>query len=104
MYTSTKRWTAGRKHILRLQVQCSKFFLTPQKLVQDLIIYLFHNFCQGYTIPEDSVIFINVKTIFMNKEHWGDPEKFRPERFLTDEGKIKKDEWLIPFGKGELRT
>lgn len=36
----------------------------------------------------------------MDKQHWGDPEVFRPERFLNDAGKIINDSWLIPFGIG----
>jgi len=36
-----------------------------------------------------------------NKEHWGDPEVFRPERFLNPEGFVKKDEHFIPFGTGK---
>lgn len=36
---------------------------------------------------------------------WGDPEKFRPERFLDDNGKLclKKD-ITLPFGAGELNS
>lgn len=34
---------------------------------------------------------------------WGDPENFRPERFLDDNGKLclKKD-ITLPFGAGKL--
>lgn len=38
----------------------------------------------------------------MDKEHWGDPETFRPERFLDTKGNIIQDDWLIPFGLGKL--
>jgi cytochrome P450 len=45
--------------------------------------------------------FINTWGIHRNKEHWGDPENFRPERFIDKEGKlIANDEWLLPFGSG----
>ena len=40
-------------------------------------------------------------SLFQDKEHWGDPEIFRPERFLDSEGKFVKDEWIIPFGAGK---
>lgn len=30
---------------------------------------------------------------------WGDPENFRPERFLNDDGKLVKD-YSLPFGLG----
>lgn len=32
---------------------------------------------------------------------WGDPENFRPERFLSEDGKkYQKSEYLIPFQLG----
>lgn len=36
---------------------------------------------------------------------WGDPENFRPERFLDDSGKLclKKDASL-PFGAGKCKS
>lgn len=37
----------------------------------------------------------------MDVEHWGDPESFRPERFLNNNGKIVNDTWLMPFGLGK---
>ena len=40
-------------------------------------------------------------SLFQDKDHWGDPEVFRPERFLDPEGKLVKDEWMIPFGAGK---
>lgn len=38
----------------------------------------------------------------MNKEIWGDPEVFRPERFLNNERKLILHDSLIPFGLGKL--
>ncbi|KAF4530244.1 hypothetical protein B566_EDAN018308 [Ephemera danica] len=36
----------------------------------------------------------------MDPEIWGDPENFRPERFLTEDGQYQKNEHLLPFGGG----
>ena len=40
--------------------------------------------------------------IMHDQEYWGDPEVFRPERFLDQEtGKFKGSERLVPFGLGK---
>jgi len=36
-----------------------------------------------------------------DKDYWGDPENFRPERFLDDEGNFRRDERLSAFGLGK---
>ena len=37
----------------------------------------------------------------MDPEVWEDPEAFRPERFLTEEGKVHKPKHFMPFGAGQ---
>ncbi|KAB7494920.1 Methyl farnesoate epoxidase, partial [Armadillidium nasatum] len=54
----------------------------------------------GFNLPSDTLLLINVFSVQMDKKYWGDPEHFRPERFITPENKIRKEERLIPFGKG----
>lgn len=36
----------------------------------------------------------------MDEQHWGDPQEFRPERFLDSSGNIISDSWFMPFGIG----
>uniref|UniRef100_A0A1A9UXW5 Cytochrome P450 n=1 Tax=Glossina austeni TaxID=7395 RepID=A0A1A9UXW5_GLOAU len=57
----------------------------------------------GYDIPKDTIIFIGLRSVLMDREHWGDPETFRPERFIDDEGKAFKDDFFMPFGQGRRR-
>lgn len=33
---------------------------------------------------------------------WGDPENFRPERWLTEEGRLIKQDKTMGFGGGKL--
>lgn len=41
----------------------------------------------GYTIQKGTGIFFNMDPVFKDNKFWGDPENFRPERFL-----VKKDD------------
>ena len=42
-----------------------------------------------------------LKPLYMKGSHWTDGDEFRPERFLDLEGKVIRDEHLIPFSIGE---
>ncbi|XP_064086738.1 methyl farnesoate epoxidase-like [Macrobrachium nipponense] len=55
---------------------------------------------QGYNIPARTMVMVNLYSIQMDRQYWGDPENFRPERFLNPDGTLRKDERMIPFGKG----
>jgi len=56
---------------------------------------------KGYFFPKGTSIFHNAHYIHHNPEIWGDPENFRPERFLSPDGKtFKKHEALMPFSVG----
>ncbi|XP_050521557.1 methyl farnesoate epoxidase-like isoform X3 [Daktulosphaira vitifoliae] len=58
---------------------------------------------QEYKIPNDTLILASIWSVHMDKQHWGDPENFRPERFLNETGQIINDSWFIPFGIGRRR-
>lgn len=60
----------------------------------------------GYgVIHKGTRIMINTWTLHHDKSFWGDPEKFRPERFLDDNGELlppdhpERKHW-VPFGAG----
>lgn len=57
----------------------------------------------GYQIPKNTTILMGLRTVHMDPEHWGDPENFRPERFLDADSKICNTERLTPFGLGRRR-
>ena len=60
---------------------------------------------QGYDIPEGTVVLVNLYSICMDKELWGDPETFRPERFLDGEGELDRGlvEQVSTFSLGRRR-
>jgi methyl farnesoate epoxidase/farnesoate epoxidase len=50
---------------------------------------------------QDATVLICLWSVLSDPGHWGDPEVFRPERFLDSNGKFVKDEWMINFGSGK---
>lgn len=57
---------------------------------------------KGYTIPKDTQVLVNLNSVLRSPEVWGDPDKFRPERFIGEDGKLLRFEELIPFSIGLL--
>eukprot|EP00058_Branchiostoma_floridae_P009186 XP_002594674.1 hypothetical protein BRAFLDRAFT_271642 [Branchiostoma floridae] len=54
----------------------------------------------GYNIPQDAMIFVNLWSVHMDPQLFPDPNTFRPERFLDQDGNFVKHEAVIPFGIG----
>ncbi|KIM28319.1 hypothetical protein M408DRAFT_69838 [Serendipita vermifera MAFF 305830] len=54
----------------------------------------------GYLIKAGTLINVNVGFILSDPKVWGDPENFRPERFLTEEAKSLPNPLLVTFGFG----
>jgi cytochrome P450 len=55
----------------------------------------------GYDIPKDTLVFVSLDSVNFDKTVWGDPENFRPERYLDSEGKFVKPEQTVQFGLGK---
>lgn len=57
---------------------------------------------QGYEIPKGTFSFAGLFGFHNDKELWGDPENFRPERFIGPDGKLDlKLDKSLPFGAGK---
>ena len=54
----------------------------------------------GYTIPKGASVVMSLYTIFKNPDLWQNPEEFRPERWLDEDGKFKKNDNDMGFGIG----
>lgn len=57
----------------------------------------------NYTVPEGSILFVNLWSMGRNPKLWNDPMEFRPERFLDgkEDIDIKGLHYqLLPFGSG----
>ena len=55
----------------------------------------------GYTIPRGATVLIHLHSAHHDADHWGDPDVFRPERFIGADGKFRKDDFFVPFGVGK---
>ena len=55
---------------------------------------------RDFDILRDTVLMANLHNVHNNEAYWGDPENFRPERFLDDDSKLIKPEAFIPFSTG----
>ena len=56
---------------------------------------------RGYVIPKDAIVVPFVHSVLQDPEVWGDPENFRPERFIGPDGKVTRPEEFIPFSIGK---
>uniref|UniRef100_A0A672JR06 Cytochrome P450 1A n=1 Tax=Salarias fasciatus TaxID=181472 RepID=A0A672JR06_SALFA len=59
----------------------------------------------GYFIPKDTCIFINQYQVNHDRDIWGDPDTFRPDRFLGHSGLLNKEliDKVLIFGMGKRR-
>lgn len=56
---------------------------------------------QGYCIPKGASVYPSLYTTHYDPEIFPEPEKFQPERFLSQDGKtVQKNNSLIPFCVG----
>ncbi|KAJ9576497.1 hypothetical protein L9F63_025607 [Diploptera punctata] len=68
----------------------------PHKALKNTVL-------MGHTIPKGTTVLVSMWSLHRDVQHWGDPEVFRPERFISGNGNIKQDDWFMPFGIGKRR-
>jgi cytochrome P450 len=60
-----------------MRCHCAGPILLPRATTHDIT---FHN----YFIPKDTFILVNMWSAMKDEQHWSEPEKFDPERFLDE--------------------
>ncbi|XP_072039124.1 cytochrome P450 2J4-like [Amphiura filiformis] len=53
-----------------------------------------------YDVPKGSIIVSNLWAVHNDPNIWTEPDQFRPERFLDEDGKLRHREEFIPFSAG----
>lgn len=65
----------------------------PHRLMED-------DHYKGYFIPKGTIVFPNIWAMTHEEKLYPDPFKFKPERFLDENGKLKDEDRLLAFGFG----
>ncbi|GFO38655.1 cytochrome p450 2j2 [Plakobranchus ocellatus] len=55
----------------------------------------------GYTISQGTSVLVNFDSVLRDESTWGDPDVFRPDRFLDINGSVIVKKELIPFAIGK---
>ncbi|KAL3887168.1 hypothetical protein ACJMK2_027118 [Sinanodonta woodiana] len=55
---------------------------------------------RGYHIPQGTTVLVNLDSVLRDPSTFKDPDVFRPERYLDEDGQITKPEEHIPFSIG----
>ena len=67
----------------------------PHVLLKDVEV-------KGYKFKKGQIFVSNLHKLLMDPVEFPEPEKFKPERFLSKDGKsIKRSNYLVPFGIGK---
>jgi cytochrome P450 len=53
-------------------------------------------------VLQDTMVICNFNGTLMDKDIWGDPDVFRPDRFIDAQGRIFIPDQYTPFGFGKL--
>ncbi|ODM96570.1 Farnesoate epoxidase [Orchesella cincta] len=56
---------------------------------------------EGYTLTKGLILLPNLYFIHHDPATWGDPENFRPERFIGKDGSFVRHDCMMPFGVGK---
>lgn len=57
---------------------------------------------EGHLIPKGSYVIPLLYAVHMDPEVWDQPEEFRPDRFLSEDGtKVQKPQHFMPFSTGQ---
>ncbi len=56
-----------------------------------------------FVIPPNTTVACNFGAVLMDPEHFTNPEKFKPERYLDSKGQFQQHPKVVSFGIGKRR-
>ncbi|OXA44400.1 farnesoate epoxidase [Folsomia candida] len=68
--------------------------MVPRRALSDLAY-------KDYIIKKDTIIMADTRLYYESEENWTDPDAFRPERFLNEDGQIVNAGSIISFSFGK---
>lgn len=66
----------------------------PHKALEDTTL-------GGYFIPKGTMVLTSIYSAHRDEKVWDEPDKFMPERFIDNDGKIIRKDMTVPFGLGK---
>ncbi|CAB3408038.1 unnamed protein product [Caenorhabditis bovis] len=57
--------------------------------------------CEGYSLQPGTRVIAQFQSVHVDKKHFDDPQVFRPERFLNENGDYVRDDRVNPFSLGK---
>lgn len=66
----------------------------PRRLLNDVVM-------DGYRIPKETTVLMSVYDLHFDPKLFAEPDEFKPERFITENGEIKVPKYMYHFGCGK---
>ena len=57
---------------------------------------------RGYHLPKGAMVIANLYNTLRDDQNWEDPLEFRPERWLDENGALRRHAAFIPFSMGKM--
>ena len=57
----------------------------------------------GYLLPKDATVILHLHSVHHDATYWEAADEFRPERWIAEDGQLKKFDGFMPFSIGTVK-